>query len=286
MSDKPFGSTEIKEMVRARYGGIAAGTISDCCAPSTSSSCCGPSPTVDGKAREMGYSAEELAAVPEGANLGLGCGNPQAIAAMKTGEVVVDLGSGAGFDCLLAARQVGATGHVIGVDMTHEMLKKARENAARAGVANVEFRLGELEHLPIADNTADVILSNCVINLVPDKAQVFREAFRVLKPAGRLAISDVVNTKPLTPELAGDRALLCGCVAGAAPVLEVEAWLRAAGFRDVEVVVKLESRDLVATWAPGRGIEDYVASAVIEARKPGVDSSACCASAPREDCCS
>jgi SAM-dependent methyltransferase len=276
MSDKVFESAEIKEMVRARYGGIAGGTISDCCAPATSS-CCGTTATsaVDGKAREMGYSAEELAAVPEGANLGLGCGNPQATAAMKSGEVVVDLGSGAGFDCLLAARQVGATGHVIGVDMTHEMLKKARENAAKIAAANVEFRLGDLEYLPIGDNTADVILSNCVINLVPDKAQVFREAFRVLKPGGRLAISDVVNTKPLSADLAADRTLVCGCVAGAAPVRDVEVWLHAVGFQDVRVTVKSESRGLVAGWAPGRGIEDYVASAIIEARKPG--AAACCA---------
>jgi SAM-dependent methyltransferase len=275
MSDKVFEAAEIKDMVRARYGGIAAGAVSDCCPPAAS--CCGATAAsaVDGKAREMGYSAEELAAVPEGANLGLGCGNPQAIAAMKSGEVVVDLGSGAGFDCLLAARQVGPAGRVIGVDMTHEMLKKARDNAAKVGAANVEFRLGELEHLPIADNTADVILSNCVINLVPDKEQVFREAFRVLKAGGRLAISDVVNVKPLSADLAADRALVCGCVAGAAPVQDVETWLQAAGFEEVRVAVKPESRDLVATWAPGRGIEDYVASAIIEARKPG--GAACCA---------
>lgn len=271
MPDKLFQPSEIKEMVRARYGGIAAGTASGCCAPQPSS-CCGTAPAVDDKAREMGYSAGELAAVPEGANLGLGCGNPQVIAAMQPGEVVVDLGSGAGFDCLLAARQVGATGRVIGVDMTHEMLNKARHNAVRVGASNVEFRLGEIEHLPIADNTADVILSNCVINLVPDKAQVFREAFRVLKLGGRLAISDVVNTRPLTPDLAADRALVCGCVANAAPVRDVETWLAAAGFQEVRVSVKLESRDLVASWAPGRGIEDYVASATIEARKPAISA--------------
>jgi SAM-dependent methyltransferase len=279
MTNTLMEPVEIKEMVRARYGGIATGIVTDGCAPAASS-CCGSSaaPTVEGKAREMGYSADELAAVPDGANLGLGCGNPQAIAAMRSGEVVIDLGSGAGFDCLLAARQVGATGRVIGVDMTHEMLAKARANATKVGAANVEFRLGEIEHLPIGDNTADVILSNCVINLVPDKAQVFREAFRVLKPGGRLAISDVVNTKPLTPDLAADRALICGCVAGAAPTLEIEAWLQAAGFRDVCVTIKPESRELVASWAPGRGIENYVASAIIEARKPvpGAEA-ACCA---------
>jgi len=275
MPAQPFASADIKEMVRARYGDIAAGTASSCCAPSSRRSEPAAS-DIDDRARAMGYSAEEVAAMPEGANLGLGCGNPQAIAAMRAGEVVIDLGSGAGFDCLLAARQVGASGHVIGVDMTHEMLKKARENAARVGAANVEFRLGELEHLPVADGTADVILSNCVINLVPDKPQVFREAFRVLKPGGRLAISDVVNTKPLTPELAADRALVCGCVAGAAPALEIEAWLQAAGFRDIRVSVKAESRDLVASWAPGRGIEDFVAAAIIEARKPA-SGEACCA---------
>jgi SAM-dependent methyltransferase len=216
----------------------------------------------------MGYSEAELAAVPDGANLGLGCGNPQAIAAMQPGEVVVDLGSGAGFDCLLAARQVGAAGRVIGVDMTHEMLAKARANAVKLGAVNVEFRLGEIEHLPIADGTADVIISNCVVNLVPDKQQVFREAFRVLKPGGRLAISDVVNTAPLPPDLQADPTLICGCVVGAASVERIEGWLAEAGLVDIRVTAKPESRDLIKTWAPGRHVEDYVMSGIIEARKP------------------
>ena len=262
-----MNDVQIKEMVRARYGGIAeAASEASCCVPAAS--CCGPTADPDGKSKRMGYSDKELVAVPEGANLGLGCGNPQAIAALKPGEVVVDLGSGAGFDCFLAAQQVGSAGRVIGVDMTHEMLKKARENAAKIGAENVEFRLGELEHLPIADNAADVILSNCVINLVPDKARVFREAFRVLKSGGRLAISDVVNTTPLSADLQADTALLCGCVAGAAPIAKIEAWLTESGFADVQVTTKPESRGMIATWAPGRGIENFVVSATIEARKP------------------
>src|SRR5215472_16625930 len=238
---------QIKEMVRARYGGIAAASETSCCAP-VASSCCGPEATSRDKARRMGYSQAELAAVPEGANLGLGCG--------------------AGFDCFLAAQQVGATGRVIGVDMTHEMLKKARDNADRVGAANVEFRLGELEHLPIADDTADVVISNCVVNLVPDKQQVFREAFRVLKPGGRLAVSDIVNTAPLSAELQSDPALLCGCVAGAAPADHVENWLATAGFVDVRVTPKPESRELIKTWAPGRNLENHIVSAMVEARKP------------------
>jgi arsenite methyltransferase len=272
-----MGTVEIKGMVRARYGGMAAGTIADCGSPATSSCCdLASDTTIASKARVMGYSADELTAVPEGANLGLGCGNPQAIASMRPGEIVVDLGSGAGFDWFLAARQVGPTGYVIGVDMTHEMLAKARENIAKVGASNVEFRLGDIEHLPLADNTADVVLSNCVTNLASDKAQVFRDAFRVLKPGGRLAISDVVNIKPPTPDLASDPALVCGCIAGAAPSTEIEAWLRTAGFRDMRVTVKEESRDLVASWAPGRGLKNYVVSAIIEARKPAAGEEATC----------
>jgi len=254
----------IKEMVRAQYGGIAAGGESSCCAPTL---CCSPA-DADDKARRMGYSDGDLVAAPDGANLGLGCGNPQAIAALRPGETVVDLGSSAGFDCFLAAGRVGAAGQVIGVDMTHEMLAKARDNAARIGAANVEFRLGELEHLPLADNSVDVVMSNCVINLVPDKAQVFREAFRVLKPGGRLAVCDVINTAPLSDALRADPALFCGCIAGAAPAAQVEAWLAAAGFVEVRVAARRESRELIQGWAPGLGIENHVVSATIEARKP------------------
>src|SRR6516164_8872173 len=261
--------TQIKEMVRARYGAIADRAEASCCAPSPSS-CCSPE-TTDGsrdEARRMGYSEAELAAVPEGVNLGLGCGNPQAIAALQPDETVVDLGSGGGFDCFLAAWQVGSTGHVIGVDMTHEMLQKARENAAKIAATNVEFRLGELEHLPVADNSADVVISNCVINLVPDKAQVFREVFRVLKPGGRVAVSDIVNTAPLPTDIRADPSFICGCVAGAASIEQIQEWLTEVGFADVDITVNSESRELIKTWAPGRGIEDYVVSAIIQARKP------------------
>jgi arsenite methyltransferase len=252
-----MNTTEIKEMVRNKYGSIATG----------SESCCGCATAPQEISCTMGYSEVELASLPKGADLGLGCGNPQALAAMRAGEVVVDLGSGAGIDCFLAAQKVGPSGRVIGVDMTHEMLAKARANAEQVGAANVEFRLGEIEHLPIADNRADVVISNCVINLVPDKEQVYREAFRVLKPGGRLAIADVVNTAPLPPALAADPALLCGCIAGAATVRQIKDWLAAAGFVDIRITIKPGSRELVATWAPGCGIEHFVASALIEGRK-------------------
>jgi SAM-dependent methyltransferase len=258
---------KIRQAVRNNYGKVAQAGNSSCC---TSSSCCSPgsASAADAASVQLGYSHAELSAVPEGANMGLGCGNPQAIASLKTGEIVLDLGSGGGFDCFLAARAVGETGWVIGVDMTPEMLAKARDNAAQAGYKNVEFRLGEIEHLPVADNSIDVLISNCVINLSPEKHKVFADAFRVLKSGGRLAVSDIVATAELPEEVRNDLALHAGCIAGASLINEVEAMLGKSGFHDIRIQPKDESREFIRTWAPGRHVEDYVVSASIEARKP------------------
>lgn len=258
---------DVRAAVRQTYAQVAQATSACGCA----TSCCSATPegniaTIS--AETLGYSPQDVSSVPEGANMGLGCGNPQAIAALKPGEVVLDLGSGGGFDCFLAARQVGDTGRVIGVDMTPEMVSKARANAVSGGYSNVEFRLGEIEHLPVADNTADVIISNCVINLSPNKPQVFADAFRVLKPGGRLAISDVVATAPLPDEIKQNLMLLSYCVAGAAQISDLEAALRAAGFEQISIVPKDESHEFIREWAPGRRAEEYVVSANIEAIKP------------------
>lgn len=266
---------DVRKTVRDSYAKIAEqGGNSGCCAPTEGgSSCCGPAedveiPTAEAMSAFFGYSAVEMAAVPEGANLGLGCGNPQAIADMKAGETVIDLGAGAGFDAFLAAGKVGPTGHVIGIDMTHEMLAKARGNAKKGGYNHVEFRLGEIEFMPIADDTADVIISNCVINLSPNKPQVLREAYRVLKPGGRLAVSDVVATAPFPADFEDDDHLLSGCVTGASLVADLQKWLEDAGFTKIFIDIKEESRAGIADWAPGRGIEKYVVSAIITANKP------------------
>jgi arsenite methyltransferase len=254
---------DLRTIVRGTYGKIAGKA---CCEPGENPSCCGGS--IGSPSDMLGYSSAELESVPEGANLGLGCGNPVAIASLKPGETVLDLGSGAGFDCFLAARAVGPNGRVIGVDMTPEMLTKARTNAAQANYAHVEFRLGEIEHLPVADNFVDIIISNCVINLSPDKPSVLRDAFRVLKPGGRLAISDIVATKPLPAEIRDDASLLCGCMSGATPIDEFRELLARAGFAEIEIVEKPDSREFIREWAPDRGVEKFLVSAAIYARKP------------------
>jgi arsenite methyltransferase len=258
---------DIRKAVRENYGKVAQSESGGCCC---SSSCCGSgnNPTAEEISMVLGYTNDDVTSVPEGANMGLGCGNPQAIASLKPGETVLDLGSGGGFDCFLAAKAVGQSGRVIGVDMTAEMVSKARKNAAQTGFKNVEFRLGEIENLPVADNTADVIISNCVINLSPEKERVFQESFRVLKPGGRLAISDVVATAEMPEKIKQDIALYAGCVAGALLIDEHEAILKAVGFKNIRISPKDESKEFIRAWAPGRQIEDYVVSATIEAVKP------------------
>ncbi|MFO7593506.1 MAG: arsenite methyltransferase [Pseudomonadota bacterium] len=259
-----------RQNVRDAYTQVArAETAGEGCG--VGSSCCGVSD--DGAintliSTRLGYSTDELDAVPSGADMGLGCGNPKAIAALQPGEVVVDLGSGGGFDCFLAAHEVGSGGRVIGVDMTPDMLSKARANAEKGNYHNVDFRLGEIENLPIADNTADVIISNCVINLSPNKARVFREAFRVLKTGGRLAISDVVATVELPEEMRADSQLIAGCMGNASLIEELEVMIKEAGFEQINIQPKDESREFIRDWAPGRGVEEYVISATIEAVKP------------------
>ncbi len=282
MANAEQRAERVKKAVREEYAKIARGESSACCG----SACGGANPEIS---RQLGYSDQDLGAVPEGANLGLGCGNPQAIAGLRSGEQVLDLGSGGGFDAFLAARQVGASGHVIGVDMTPDMVTRARTNREKLGLDNVDFRLGEIEHLPVEDNSIDVILSNCVINLSPDKPRVFREAFRVLKPGGRLAISDVIELEPMPPALRQDTLALVGCLAGAAPRQELEAMLKAAGFEQVRITLRPGSRELVSQWFPDKGAEDYVASATLEAVKPSTSgasagSEAAAASSARSCC--
>jgi SAM-dependent methyltransferase len=230
---------EIRQEVRGHYAEIAR-QKSSCCGSTGSKSCCcgGSAATPESLSKKAGYSDEEISAVPEGANLGLGCGNPTALASLKPGEVVLDLGSGAGFDCFLASSKVGATGKVIGVDMTPEMLDKARENSQKGRYQNVEFRLGEIENLPVADNYVDVIISNCVINLSTDKPRVFQEAFRVLKPSGRLMVSDIVLLKKLPVNIKKSIAAYVGCIAGADAKEEYLNAIKAAGFTDVKVMAE------------------------------------------------
>jgi SAM-dependent methyltransferase len=255
----------VRAEVRKAYAAVAARAAN--CGPGAASTCCGGGGPPAIGAEKLGYNADEIAAAPEGADLGLGCGNPHAIAALKPGETVLDLGSGAGFDCFLAARAVGPTGRVIGVDMTMAMVLKARENATKTGVRHVEFRLGEIESLPVDSNSVDVILSNCVINLSPDKPRAFRDAFRVLRSGGRLAIADTVRTADLPADIMADLAAHCGCVAGAASIEELETMLSEAGFADIRITPMDASREFIHGWLPGKNPGDYVLSARIEAVK-------------------
>jgi len=258
---------EIHNNVRDAYGKVAESNNDDgCCGVPTS--CCGTAPDLEGFSIKLGYTADELKEVPGGADMGLGCGNPKVIASLTIGETVIDLGSGGGFDCFLASKEVGEMGKVIGVDMTPAMLSKARKNAESSKYNNVEFRLGEIEFLPVPNDTADVIISNCVINLSPNKQQVFNEAFRALKPGGRLAISDVVATCDLPDEVKNDLELYSACISGASKIEDLEECMNVAGFEQVSIEPKDDSDEFIRDWAPGRKIEELVVSAYIQAIKP------------------
>ena len=269
-SQQNKSSDDIRNHVRESYAKVAeASNSNDACG--IESSCCGVSDDIDINtlnSLRLGYSNDDLDTVPGGADMGLGCGNPRAIAGLSSGETVVDLGSGGGFDAFLAAREVGETGKVIGVDMTPTMISKARDNANKANFENVEFRLGEIEFLPVADNSVDVIISNCVINLSPNKAQVFSDACRILKSGGRLAISDVVASCEMPEEMKNDPALYAGCMAGASLIGELESYMQDAGFKDIKITPKDDSKDFIKDWAPDKNVTDYVLSAHIEAIKP------------------
>jgi SAM-dependent methyltransferase len=270
-SDAALAPETQRRLVRERYGAIATSDDGeDCC---SSAACCDPAAAPGGEGtRErgelLGYSTDDLDSVEAGANLGLGCGNPKALASLAPGESVLDLGSGAGFDCFLAAQEVGEAGRVVGVDMTPEMVEQARANAAANESENVEFRLGEIEHLPVADGTVDVVISNCVVNLSPDEAQVFREAFRALRAGGRLAISDVVLTAPVPDDVRADPDSVAACVAGASTIDRLEELLADAGFEDVEVTPKDDSDRFVREWDDDRDPSAFLVSAAITARKP------------------
>ena len=252
-------NVDIRDSVRDHYARVARQEAGGC----DSEAACGCSIS-----EQIGYSKEELASLPKEAEMGLGCGNPISFAALQTGEVVLDLGSGGGVDCFLASKLVGATGNVIGVDMTPEMIAKARKNAASGNYRNVEFRLGEIEHLPAGDNTVDAVISNCVINLSPSKLQVYKEAHRVLKPGGRLAVADMVARQPLPEDLKNDLAAYTGCIAGAELASQLDLWLAEAGFEKIQIRVRHRSREFIQSDAGDGQLDDYVASADVTAFKP------------------
>jgi arsenite methyltransferase len=264
---------EIRDAVRESYSKAAekASSYNGCgCSPEKDNICCTPDIVTSfyEASYRIGYTDKELTAVPEGSNLGLGCGNPHAIAALKKGETVIDLGSGAGFDVFLAARQVGEKGKVIGIDMTPGMISQARVNAARGNFKNVEFVLAEIENIPLPNNTADVIISNCVINLSPEKQKVFNESFRVLKPGGRLAITDNITTAELPKDIKNSPEHYCACISGAALAGDLENMLRTAGFTRIKIEPIDKSRKLVNERPQGININDFIVSVTIEAVKP------------------
>jgi arsenite methyltransferase len=293
MKETVIDSESVRDMVRKGYASIAKNTSAGSCGPGVS--CCGSSPQDSQKlARELGYTVEELTALPEGANMGLSCGNPAALAALKPGEVVLDLGSGGGFDVFIAGRKIGPAGRAIGVDMTPDMLAKARQNIAsyreQTGLDNVEFRLGEIEHLPLADNSVDVIISNCVLNLSPDKQQVWTEMARVLKPGGRVAVSDIALLKPLPAEVLKLVEALIGCVAGAVLASETEKMAQQAGLQNIVLNSKSGYIEAMTSWEDplyrkivehlpeGAKPSEYITSVEVQARKP---DASCCG----ESCC-
>lgn len=250
--------TDIRDDVREHYSKVAKGER-DCC--SSDALCCSVS-------EQIGYSKEDIESLPKEAEMGLGCGNPISFAGLKLGEVVLDLGSGGGVDCFLASKIVGVTGKVIGVDMTPEMVSKARKNATRGNYQNVEFRLGEIEHLPAGDNTIDAVISNCVINLSPSKLQVYKEAYRVLKPGGRLAVADMVALQTLPDHFKNDLAAYTGCLAGAELISQLEGWLSEAGFERIEINVRQKSSRFIPGDAANGRLDDCIASADVTAFKP------------------
>ena len=291
-------SDKVHEQVREGYGRIARGDAGGCCGSGGGGGgggCCGPAVLgPDELAQAIGYAAPELAAAPEGANMGLSCGNPTALASLKPGEVVLDLGSGGGFDCFIAGPKVGRAGRVIGVDMTPDMLAKARRNLAsyrsQSGLDNVEFRLGEIEHLPVSDSSVDVVISNCVLNLSPDKPRVWKEIARVLKPGGRIAVSDLALVRELPGAIRQDVEALVGCIAGAVLVEETRQMMRDAGLAEIVLTPKNQYIDSMTDFEdplyariaqalpPGAKMSDYITSLDIAARKAGASccGPACC----------
>lgn len=259
---------EIKKHIRLNYGKIASQGVQGCGA------CCSSNEyqktdlfDIVKTSNQLGYTSNDLVGMPENANMGLGCGNPVAIASIKKGETVLDLGSGGGFDCFLARKQTGESGFIIGVDMTPEMIELSTRNAEQLGYTNIEFRLGDIEDLPIEDASIDVIISNCVINLSQDKGKVFKEAYRVLRKGGRLSITDVLATAELPDNIKNDLSMISGCISGAEYTQTVFNMLKQSGFDNIRMIPKDNSKEILRSWKPGKHIEDYVASFIIEAKK-------------------